>query len=206
VTDPDKGGMVAADSIVWRNGLGTTYTQTDYNTWRANFGRSAAGAAAVAVGKSLPAVPEPSTVWLVFCALAGALRAHTSRRRIPRDPRTSTIRCALVGTGFKSSDFLLELIDPLLERTQGQFSNVLLGRRRLLGFCAKLLKFQEFCASVLQLASVFDGHGTTSTIPFGTKSTSVAKVLSVNCRKPSKSTSSRLINGIAWARRLGYLK
>ena len=32
----------AADCVVWRNGLGTTYTQGDYSTWRAHFGQTAA--------------------------------------------------------------------------------------------------------------------------------------------------------------------
>jgi hypothetical protein len=83
----NDGTVDAADYAVSRNGLGTTYAQTDYNTWRANFGRSAAGPAAVAIGNSIPAVPEPSTVWLVVCALTGVLHARASRRRIPRDPR-----------------------------------------------------------------------------------------------------------------------
>jgi hypothetical protein len=31
------------DYVVWRKGLGTTYTQTDYDVWRANFGAASAG-------------------------------------------------------------------------------------------------------------------------------------------------------------------
>ena len=35
------GTVDAADFVVWRKGLGTTYTQSDYAIWRANFGHSA---------------------------------------------------------------------------------------------------------------------------------------------------------------------
>jgi hypothetical protein len=58
----------AADYLVWRDGLGTTYAQDDYNTWRAHFGQttgSGAGATANAV------VPEPSTLILMILASAG---------------------------------------------------------------------------------------------------------------------------------------
>ena len=37
--DYSGNGIVdAADYVVWRKGLGTTYTQNDYNVWRAHFG------------------------------------------------------------------------------------------------------------------------------------------------------------------------
>ena len=65
----------AADYVVWRKGLGTTYTQSDYNVWRANFGQSAgsgAGASATA------AVPEPATLLQMILVLAVVL---TRRRR-----------------------------------------------------------------------------------------------------------------------------
>jgi hypothetical protein len=34
------GSVDAADYVVWRDGLGTNYTQAAYDTWRANFGAS----------------------------------------------------------------------------------------------------------------------------------------------------------------------
>jgi WD40 repeat protein len=91
-TDGDfnaDGTVDAADYIVWRNGLGTTYSQTDYDAWRANFGRPAAGAAAVALGASSPssagttnpAVPEPATTVSLAIAAAGLL--VVPRRRSP---------------------------------------------------------------------------------------------------------------------------
>jgi outer membrane protein assembly factor BamB len=79
------GTVDAADYIVWRNGLETTYTQTDYNTWRANFGRSAAAATAVAGGNSIPPVPEPSTRAILAITI---LADYFRRRRDGRIPRS----------------------------------------------------------------------------------------------------------------------
>jgi WD40 repeat protein len=66
------GTVDAADYAVWRNGLGTTYTQADYNIWRANFGRSAAGATVVAdspVNANSANVPEPVTAAILALGL-----------------------------------------------------------------------------------------------------------------------------------------
>ena len=62
----NDGTVDAADYVVWRNGLGATYTQTHYNLWRAHFGQTAATAAAHvwAAGSSTPAVAEPATLTL----------------------------------------------------------------------------------------------------------------------------------------------
>jgi outer membrane protein assembly factor BamB len=77
-------GRALPDYVVWRNGLGTTYTQDDYNTWRGNFGRSAAGAAAGTVGDAiLRNVPEPQPLGLLLLALT----THVRRRRDGRMPR-----------------------------------------------------------------------------------------------------------------------
>jgi hypothetical protein len=47
--DFNRNGVVdAPDYVVWRNGLGTTYMQTDYDLWRANFGAAAIGSGATA--------------------------------------------------------------------------------------------------------------------------------------------------------------
>jgi hypothetical protein len=76
------GTVDAADYIVWRNGLGMTYTQADYNILRANFGRSAAGAAAVAdtLGKGNPgSIPEPASALLLF---VGVMSLFAIRRQI----------------------------------------------------------------------------------------------------------------------------
>jgi hypothetical protein len=59
------GTVDAADYVVWRNGLGSTYTQNDFNVWRANFGQNTDAEAL----PSQAAVPEPVTlVHLMFAA------------------------------------------------------------------------------------------------------------------------------------------
>jgi hypothetical protein len=52
------GSVDAADYVVWRKGLGTTYTPADYDVWRANFGATASSGTGAMVGA---AVPEPAT-------------------------------------------------------------------------------------------------------------------------------------------------
>jgi 3-oxoadipate enol-lactonase len=59
----------AADYVVWRHGLGTSYTQNDYDVWRSHFGEkagsSSAGYAAGASTEPLPpSVPEPMSIAL----------------------------------------------------------------------------------------------------------------------------------------------
>jgi hypothetical protein len=61
------GTVDAADYVVWRNGLGTTYTQDVFTVWRAHFGLTAA--------QNGPAksnnVPEPTVLKLLVFAIAG---------------------------------------------------------------------------------------------------------------------------------------
>jgi hypothetical protein len=58
------GHVDAADYVAWRNGLGTTYLQADYDVWRTHFGESvASGLGAGSV------VPEPSIAMLLFVGL-----------------------------------------------------------------------------------------------------------------------------------------
>ena len=68
--DYNHNGVVdAADYVVWRQGLGTTYTQADYDTWRSNFGQTAPGSGSGAIANA--AVPEPATLELLMFAAAG---------------------------------------------------------------------------------------------------------------------------------------
>jgi hypothetical protein len=71
--DYNVNGVVdAADYVVWRNGLGTTFAQNDYNVWRANFGQMALSGADVGANA---AVPEPATfVPLMFAAAVWCVR------------------------------------------------------------------------------------------------------------------------------------
>jgi hypothetical protein len=59
----------AADYVVWRNGLGTAYSQADYDLWRSNFGRTIGGGAEAPPASA--AVPESSTTCLLLIATVG---------------------------------------------------------------------------------------------------------------------------------------
>jgi hypothetical protein len=77
------GTVDAADYVVWRKGVGTTYTQDDYDAWRANFGTSllAGNGSAIPSAESLPAVPEPATL-MIICIVAIGISA--TRRAVRR--------------------------------------------------------------------------------------------------------------------------
>lgn len=88
--DYNNDGVVdAADYTVWRDGLGTTFTQADYDVWKANFGATGGGGSApsfvgvdftvTAAAGSAAAVPEPGT--LVILLMGGAIAAICSMRK-----------------------------------------------------------------------------------------------------------------------------
>jgi hypothetical protein len=62
----ENGSVDAADYVVWRNGLGATHTQSDFDKWRANFGRSAVQLTTQST------TPEPAT-WLLMAIVASFL-------------------------------------------------------------------------------------------------------------------------------------
>ena len=64
-----------ADYIVWRKGLGSVYTQADYDTWREHYGEVAGSGSGVGLGA---AVPEPATAAL----LLGTLLPFVALRRL----------------------------------------------------------------------------------------------------------------------------
>jgi hypothetical protein len=73
--DYNHDGMVdAADYIVWRKGLGTIYTQSDYNVWLTNFGRGTVGSGSGSTAGA--AVPEPTSLVLLMVAMAGWCLRH----------------------------------------------------------------------------------------------------------------------------------
>ncbi len=57
------GTVNGADYIVLRKGLGTTYSPTDYDAWRAHFGQTYTPGAGA--GATLSAVPEPAPMMLL---------------------------------------------------------------------------------------------------------------------------------------------
>jgi hypothetical protein len=64
------GTVDAADYVVWRKGTGTTYTRTDYDLWRANFGKTAGNGQALPSAEPRPAAtPEPVTLMMLVVAL-----------------------------------------------------------------------------------------------------------------------------------------
>jgi BNR repeat-containing family member len=69
-----------ADYLVWRKGLGTTYTQSDFDIWRAHFGSALSGFASGSGASVLTnaAVPEPAT--LLLLSLAASLVFTRVRR------------------------------------------------------------------------------------------------------------------------------
>jgi Asp-tRNA(Asn)/Glu-tRNA(Gln) amidotransferase A subunit family amidase/uncharacterized protein YjbI with pentapeptide repeats len=78
--DFNSNGVVdTADYVVWRNALGTVFTQDDYNVWRAHFGQPA-GMGSIANG----AIPEPAGVFLVMIGVCVLLLRLLSRRELRR--------------------------------------------------------------------------------------------------------------------------
>jgi hypothetical protein len=65
-----------ADYATWRKGLGTTYTQTDYDLWRAHFGQTGGIGAGLSAGG---AVPEPAS--LLISALVCSISLFGVARR-----------------------------------------------------------------------------------------------------------------------------
>ena len=76
--DYNGNGVVdAADYVVWRNGLGTTFVQSDYNVWRQHFGATAGGGASLGTAS---VVPEPTT-WLLL--VLGSVALGWRHRKLP---------------------------------------------------------------------------------------------------------------------------
>jgi hypothetical protein len=67
--------------------------------------------------------------------------------------------------GLESGDLFFELIDPLFDGSQSQFSNMFIAGRAITGFRVELLQLRELGASILQLLLILDAHDTTSIIP-----------------------------------------
>jgi uncharacterized protein YjbI with pentapeptide repeats len=68
----------AADYVVWRNGLGTTYMPSDYELWRSHFGQTAAGGAALASARVIP--EPPSLLFAIVLSSAAGFLLRRFRR------------------------------------------------------------------------------------------------------------------------------
>jgi hypothetical protein len=76
----DDGVVDAADYVVWRDGLGTIYAQSDYGEWRANFGQT--GGRGLSVSRT---VPEPDAwKWLALVAISCGLRRRQCEQVQPK--------------------------------------------------------------------------------------------------------------------------
>jgi hypothetical protein len=74
--DYNSDGVVdAADYVVWRKGLGTSFTQNEYEIWRTHFGQTTGSGAAID-STSNSAVPEPNGLVLLTIAAASLLRRN----------------------------------------------------------------------------------------------------------------------------------
>ena len=65
--DFNRDGIVdAADYVVWREGLGSSFTQADYDLWRAHFGETAGnGSGKIVNSTGSFTVPEPASAVLI---------------------------------------------------------------------------------------------------------------------------------------------
>jgi probable HAF family extracellular repeat protein len=86
----DDGTVDSADYVVWRKGLGTTHTQSDFEIWRAHFGQATgSGATATASGST---IPEPGSIALAAVGLGVLIAFGRQRHRHCRDPvRTDAV-------------------------------------------------------------------------------------------------------------------
>ena len=85
--DYNRDGIVdAADYTVWRDGLGSKYTQTDYTVWKSNFGNHAGSGAGAEENAS---VPEPATILLLGLAMPALFMANRRSHLSLCPPRRS---------------------------------------------------------------------------------------------------------------------
>jgi autotransporter-associated beta strand protein len=85
----NDGKVDAADYVVWRKGLGTTYTQDDYDVWRAHFGQTAGPGSAAGANA---AVPEPATlVLLMFAPVGWCFRRRRTALQVPTSHQRGTL-------------------------------------------------------------------------------------------------------------------
>jgi T5SS/PEP-CTERM-associated repeat protein len=96
--DFNSDGVVdAADYIVWRKGLDTTYTLADYDLWRAHFGESTVSNTEFSL-RSGATVPEPGTLLLgliLACHFCGSRLKWREPRSLKLTAVTASMALAL---------------------------------------------------------------------------------------------------------------
>jgi hypothetical protein len=81
----NDGTVAAADYVVWRKGVGTTYDENDYELRRTNFGSSLDSGSGLALPSAEPlsaAVPEPATLLLIVVIVSPVVCARRRRRHL----------------------------------------------------------------------------------------------------------------------------
>jgi hypothetical protein len=74
-----SGSIDAADYAVWRKGLDTAYTQSDYDRWRARFGQTSGSGAGASENTTIPE-PATSTLLIVTGICACLMRSTVFAR------------------------------------------------------------------------------------------------------------------------------
>lgn len=78
--DFNHNGIVdGADYVVWRKGLGSTFTQNDYNTWRTNFGATDGAGVESNPAALSSLVPEPASAIACVSAVLALLMVRRSK-------------------------------------------------------------------------------------------------------------------------------
>jgi hypothetical protein len=73
------GEVDGADYVIWRTGMGTTYSQQDYTVWRTHFGYASAAGSGAAQSQS--SIPEPTALTLALIAATFITNLATRRAR-----------------------------------------------------------------------------------------------------------------------------
>jgi hypothetical protein len=81
--DFNQDGIVdTADYVAWRNGLGTTYTQSDYDVWRSHFGETVA--AGMTTSSTVPEPPLGIVSLMAVAALCGFRKSSFRETKLTR--------------------------------------------------------------------------------------------------------------------------
>jgi hypothetical protein len=90
-----NGTVDAADYVVWRKSAGPT---TDFNTWRANFGRTSGSGLSVTFDSTSSSVPEPTSLLTAVVASIASLAFSRRRNAARRFPKSSEIMPSAQGS------------------------------------------------------------------------------------------------------------
>ena len=85
-----NGTVDAADYVVWRNALGSTYSQLDYDAWRKGFGNVIGNSPRLMANQ---AIPEPAAAALaIVCVVQGCSLIRVRQCRRSRQPSETLAR------------------------------------------------------------------------------------------------------------------